>query len=207
MPKIALLNQTGEKVGDITLSDNIFGVENNQQVVFDTVIAERAAMRQGTQKAKTRAEVRGGGRKPWRQKGTGRARHGSIRSPQWRGGGVVFAPTPRSHAVKVNKKVARLAMRCALSSKVREGALIALEDLQLENFKTKTLVEVLNNIKADGKVLIITDGINPNVEIAGRNLPNVLTEQVSHISVYQILNASSLVITKEAIAKYEEVLK
>ena len=140
-------------------------------------------------------------------KGTGRARHGSIRSPQWRGGGVVFAPTPRSHAVKVNKKVARLAMRCALSSKVREGALIALEDLQLENFKTKTLVEVLNNIKADGKVLIITDGINPNVEIAGRNLPNVLTEQVSHISVYQILNASSLVITKEAIAKYEEVLK
>ncbi|HHU81024.1 MAG: 50S ribosomal protein L4 [Bacilli bacterium] len=207
MPKIALLNQTGEKVGDITLSDNIFGVENNQQVVFDTVIAERAAMRQGTQKAKTRAEVSGGGRKPWRQKGTGRARHGSIRSPQWRGGGVVFAPTPRSHAVKVNKKVARLAMRCALSSKVREGALIALEDLQLENFKTKTLVEVLNNIKADGKVLIITDGINPNVEIAGRNLPNVLTEQVSHISVYQILNASSLVITKEAIAKYEEVLK
>lgn len=207
MPKIALLNQTGEKVGDITLSDNVFGVENNQQVVFDTVIAERAAMRQGTQKAKTRAEVSGGGRKPWRQKGTGRARQGSIRSPQWRGGGVVFAPTPRSYAIKVNKKVAKLAMRCALSSKVREGALIALEDVQLENFKTKTLVEVLNNVKADGKVLVITDQVNPNLEIAGRNLPNVLTEQVSHISVYQILNASSLVITKDALAKYEEVLK
>lgn len=207
MPKIALLNQTGEKVGDITLSDNIFDVEGNQQVVFDTVIAERAAMRQGTQKAKTRAEVRGGGRKPWRQKGTGRARQGSIRSPQWRGGGVVFAPTPRSHAIKVNKKVVKLAMRCALSSKVREGAMVALESLHLEDFRTKLLVEVLNNVKADGKILVITSEVNPNLEIAGRNLPNVLIEQVSHVSVYQMLNASSLVITKEAIAKYEEVLK
>lgn len=207
MPKIVLLNQKGEKVGDLNLSEEVFGVEYNQQVVFDTVIAERAAMRQGTQKAKTRAEVSGGGRKPWRQKGTGRARQGSIRAPQWRGGGVVFPPTPRKYVLKVNKKVAKLAMRCALSSKVREGALIALDDIQLENFKTKSLVEVLKNLKVDGKVLIITNEVNPNLEIAGRNIPNVLTEQVSHISVYQILNASSLVITKDAIAKYEEVLK
>lgn len=207
MPKIVLLNQKGEKVGDLNLSEEVFGVEYNQQVVFDTVIAERAAMRQGTQKAKTRAEVSGGGRKPWRQKGTGRARQGSIRAPQWRGGGVVFPPTPRKYVLKVNKKVAKLAMRCALSSKVREGALIALDDIQLENFKTKSLVEVLKNLKVYGKVLIITNEVNPNLEIAGRNIPNVLTEQVSHISVYQILNASSLVITKDAIAKYEEVLK
>ena len=130
MPTVVLYKQDGSQVGQIELSEHVFGAEDKQQAIFDTVIAERAAMRQGTQKAKTRHEVRGGGKKPWRQKGTGRARQGSIRAPQWRGGGVVFAPTPRSHAIKVNKKVVRLAMRCALSTKGRENQIFVLEDLQ-----------------------------------------------------------------------------
>lgn len=207
MPNIALLKQTGEKIGEVALSETVFGVEDRQQAIFDTIVAERAAMRQGTQKAKTRAEVSGGGRKPWRQKGTGRARQGSIRAPQWRHGGVVFAPTPRSYAMKINKKVVKLAMRCALSSKVRENSVFVLDDLHLEDFKTKSLVEVLNNIKATGKILVLSTEVDPNVEIAGRNLPNVLIDKVSHASVYQMMNASALVITKDAIVQYEEVLK
>jgi large subunit ribosomal protein L4 len=207
MLNVALLKQTGEKIGDIQLSLEVFGVEDNQQVIYEVVKAERAGMRQGTQKAKTRAEVRGGGRKPWRQKGTGRARQGSIRSPQWRGGGVVFAPTPRSHAIKVNKKVVKLAMRCALSSKLRENQIFVLDELNLENFKTKSLVEVLSSVQASGKVLVVSTEVNPNVELAGRNIPNVSIQTVSHISVYDMMNASSLVITKDAIARYEEVLK
>ena len=172
----------------------------------ETVVAERAAMRQGTQKAKTRTEVSGGGRKPWRQKGTGRARQGSIRSPQWRGGGVVFAPTPRSHAVKVNKKVVKLATRCVLSEKVAENNLIALNKLELETCKTKGLVEVLNNVKASGKVLVLTAERDSNLELAGRNIPNVLVLTVSHASVYDLLNHDVVVLTKAAAAKYEEVL-
>lgn len=207
MLSIALLKQTGEKIGDIQLNPEIFGVEDNQQVIYEVIKAERAGMRQGTQKAKTRAEVRGGGRKPWRQKGTGRARQGSIRSPQWRGGGVVFAPTPRSHSIKVNKKVVRLAMRCALSSKLRENAMFVLDEIVLDNFKTKSLVEVLNNVQATGKILVVSNEVNPNVELAGRNIPNVSIQTVGHISVYDMMNASSLVITKDAIARYEEVLK
>ena len=174
MPTVKLFNQLGKEVGALELSEYVFGQEDNQQAIFDTVIAERAAMRQGTQKAKTRSEVSGGGRKPWRQKGTGRARQGSIRSPQWRGGGVVFAPTPRSYNLKVNKKVVRLAMRCALSSKVRENSFIALDQLVLESYKTKGLVQVLANVNASGKVLVITKEENGNVELAGRNIANVL---------------------------------
>lgn len=207
MPSIVLLNQTGKQVGELQLSDEIFGVEDHQQAIFDTIVAERAAMRQGTQKAKTRAEVRGGGKKPWRQKGTGRARQGSIRAPQWRGGGVVFAPTPRSHAIKVNKKVVRLAMKCALSSKVRDNELVVLDKIELANFKTKSLVEVLNNIKVSGKILVVLSETNPNVELAGRNIPNVVVENVNHVSVYQMMNANCLVITEDAITRYEEVLK
>jgi large subunit ribosomal protein L4 len=207
MPNIALLKQTGEKIGEVALSEAVFGVEDRQQAIFDTIVAERSAMRQGTQKAKTRAEVSGGGRKPWRQKGTGRARQGSIRAPQWRHGGVVFAPTPRSYAMKINKKVVKLAMRCALSTKVRDNNVFILDDLHLDDFKTKSLVEVLNNIKATGKILVLSTEVDPNVEIAGRNLPNVLVDKVSHASVYQMMNASSLVITKDAIVQYEEVLK
>lgn len=207
MPSIVLLNQLGQKVGDLQLSANVFAVEDHQQAVFDTIVAERAAMRQGTQKAKTRSEVSGGGRKPWRQKGTGRARQGSTRSPQWRGGGVVFAPTPRSYVMKVNKKVVRLAMKCALTYKVQESKLIALNELTLENFKTKGLVEVLNNVKAEGKILVITKEANDLLELAGRNIPNVLVETASHVSVYQMMNASCVVMTQDAVAYYEEVLK
>ncbi len=207
MPSIVLLNQLGQQVGELALSENVFAVENHQQAVFDTIVAERAAMRQGTQKAKTRSEVSGGGRKPWRQKGTGRARQGSTRSPQWRGGGVVFAPTPRSYVMKVNKKVVRLAMKCALTYKVQENKLIALNELTLQNFKTKGLVEVLNNVKAEGKILVITKEANDLVELAGRNIPNVLVETANHVSVYQMMNASCVVMTQDAVAYYEEVLK
>jgi large subunit ribosomal protein L4 len=207
MPSIVLLNQLGQQVGELTLSENVFAVENHQQAVVDTIVAERAAMRQGTQKAKTRSEVSGGGSKPWRQKGTGRARQGSTRSPQWRGGGVVFAPTPRSYVMKVNKKVVRLAMKCALTYKVQENKLIALNELALQNFKTKGLVEVLNNVKAEGKILVITKEANDLVELAGRNIPNVLVETACHVSVYQMMNASCVVMTQDAVAYYEEVLK
>ena len=208
MPKVVLYNQNGSNVGELELNDHVFGVEDNQQVIYDTVIAERAAMRQGTQKAKTRSEVRGGGRKPWRQKGTGRARQGSIRSPQWRGGGVVSAPTPRSHAIKINKKVVRLAMRCALSSKVRDNHIVVLDQLTLDTFKTKGLVEVLKTFHLENdKVVLALDEANGNVELAGRNLPNVLVGQYNHISVYQMMNAKHLVITKTAVEKFEEVLK
>lgn len=207
MPSVVLYDQTGKQVGDLELSEQVFDVAPHAQAVFETVVASRAAMRQGTQKAKTRTEVSGGGKKPWRQKGTGRARQGSIRSPQWRGGGVVFAPTPRSHAVKVNKKVVKLATKCVLSEKVRENNFIALESLQLENHKTKGLVEVLKNVKAEGKVLLLLSERDNNIELAGRNIPNVLVLTVSHASVYDLLNSSVLVVTKDAVAKYEEVLQ
>ena len=207
MPSVVLLDQQGNKVKDLALSENVFNVKEHQQAIFDTVVAELAAMRQGTQKAKTRSEVRGGGKKPWRQKGTGRARQGTIRAPQWRGGGVVFAPTPRTYKLKVNKKVVRLAMRCALTSKVQENSLIAVNEITLENFKTKSLVEVLNNVKASGKILVITEQPDNYLEIAGRNIPNVLVETASHVSVYQMMNASCVVMTEDVVAYYEEVLK
>lgn len=208
MPTVVLYKQDGSQAGEIELNENIFDVAEAQQAIFDTVIAERAAMRQGTQKAKTREEVRGGGRKPWRQKGTGRARQGSIRAPQWRGGGVVFAPTPRSHAIKVNKKVVRLAMRCALSCKVRENQFYCLEDIQLASYKTKGLIEVLKALNVTGKkVIVVLDDVNANVELAGRNLPTVFVSTQAHASVMQMMHADSLVITKAAVKKYEEVLK
>lgn len=208
MPKVVLYNQTGSQVGEIELSEHVFGVEDHQQAIFDTVIAEQAAKRQGTQKAKTRSEVSGGGRKPWRQKGTGRARQGTIRAPQFRGGGVVFAPVPRSYVLKVNKKVARLAMRCALSNKVREGQIYVVESLELADFKTKSLVKVINDLKVNGrKVAIVLEDANGNVEIAGHNLPYLLVQQYNHISVYEMMNVSSLIITKAAVEKFEEVLK
>ena len=208
MPKVVLYNQKGSQVGELELSEHVFGVEDHQQAIFDTVIAEQAAKRQGTQKAKTRSEVSGGGRKPWRQKGTGRARQGTIRAPQFRGGGVVFAPVPRSYDLKVNKKVARLAMRCALSSKVREGQIYVVDTLELADFKTKSLVKVLEDLKVNGrKVAVVIEDVNANVEIAGHNLPYLLVEQYNHISVYEMMNVNSLVITKAAVEKFEEVLK
>lgn len=208
MPKVVLYNQTGSQIGELELSENVFGVEDHQQAIFDTVIAEQAAKRQGTQKAKTRSEVSGGGKKPWRQKGTGRARQGTIRAPQFRGGGVVFAPVPRKYELKVNKKVARLAMRCALSSKVREGQIYVVDSLELADFKTKSLVKVINDLKVNGrKIAVVIEDVNANVEIAGHNLPYLLVEQYNHISVYEMMNVNSLIITKAAVEKFEEVLK
>ena len=208
MPKVDVYDIKGKKVSDIELADSVFGIEPNENIVHAVLVNYLANQRQGTQSTKTRAEVRGGGRKPWRQKGTGRARQGSIRSPQWRGGGVVFAPTPRSHAIKINKKVVRLAMRCALSSKVRDNHIVVLDQLTLDTFKTKGLVEVLKTFHLENdKVVLALDEANGNVELAGRNLPNVLVGQYNHISVYQMMNAKHLVITKTAVEKFEEVLK
>ena len=208
MPKVVLYNQKGSQVGELELSEHVFGVEDHQQAIFDTVIAEQAAKRQGTQKAKTRSEVSGGGRKPWRQKGTGRARQGTIRAPQFRGGGVVYAPVPRSYDLKVNKKVARLAMRCALSSKVRENQIFVVDSLELADFKTKNLVEIIDNLQVKGrKVAIVLEDTNANVELAGRNVPYLLVQHYNHISVYEMMNVNSLIITKAAVEKFEEVLK
>lgn len=207
MPSIVVLNQLGEEVGKINLSKDVFGVEPNMQAVYEVVKAERAAMRQGTHKTKTRTEVSGGGRKPWRQKGTGRARHGSIRSPQWRGGGVVFGPTPRSHSVKVNKKVVKLALKSLLSDRFKNKKIVVVDKFELEDFKTKSLVAVLNNLKAEGKVVIITNEENFNLSTAGRNLPNVYVQTKQHLSVYDLTNADMYIATTDAIKKYEEELK
>lgn len=207
MPSIVVYNQLGAEVGKINLNENVFGIEPNMQVVYDVVNAERAAMRQGTHKTKTRTEVRGGGRKPWRQKGTGRARQGSIRSPQWRGGGVVFGPTPRSYSVKVNKKVVKLAIKSLLSDKFVNNNIIVVDKIQLEDYKTKGLVAVLNNLNAKGKIVVITTEEDFNLFTAGRNIPNVYVQTKQHLSVYDLINADMYVTTEEAIKKYEEDLK
>jgi len=212
MPSVTLLNQTGKKAGTLELSQEVFGYNTledrcSEQVVFDTVIAQRAGMRQGTQKAKTRTEVSGGGKKPWRQKGTGRARQGSIRSPQWVGGGVVFAPVPRSHAIKVNKKVVMNATKWVLSNKLSENKLIAVKEIKLEAAKTKELATILKNVKAEGKILVVLEDRNDEIELAGRNIPNALVLSVAHASVYELLDASVVVATKAALEKYEEVLR
>jgi large subunit ribosomal protein L4 len=206
MPKYALLNQAGDKVKDIKLNDDVFGIEPNQQALYDVVKAQRAAMRQGTQKAKTRSEVRGGGRKPWRQKGTGRARQGSIRSPQWRGGGVVFAPVPRDYDLKVNRKVRQLALKSAYSAKVAEGEFIALDKFELAEIKTKAFAEVLSNVKATGRTLVILGESNETLELSGRSINGVEVNTWDHVSVYDILRAHNVVLTTGAIEKIEEVL-
>jgi len=206
MPKLALLNQAGESVGNIELSDSVFGVEENQQVIYDVVKAQRASMRQGSSKVKNRTEVRGGGRKPYRQKGTGHARQGSIRAPHYVGGGVVFGPTPRSYEYKINKKIRRLALKVALSDKVRSNSLVALDKLELENNKTKGVVQVLNNLKVTGKTMVVLENANELLDIASRNLPNVTTVTYSHTSVYDILNADVIIATEDALKKIEEAL-
>ena len=206
MPKVALLNQTGENIGKIELSDSVFAVEPNKQVVFDVVKAQRAAMRQGTHKTKSRGEVRGGGRKPWKQKGTGRARSGSTRSPIWVGGGVVFGPTPRDYSFKVNKKVRRLALKSVLSSKVKEDSLMVLDKLSLESIQTKGMVEVLNNLKITGKIMIVLPENNEVVALSAKNIPGLTVTTVSHASVYEIMNFRTLVMTADAVKLYEEVL-
>ncbi|KXG74782.1 50S ribosomal protein L4 [Thermotalea metallivorans] len=205
MPKVALLNVSGQQVGEIELSDSVFGVEINQNVLHEAVKNYLANQRQGTQSAKTRAEVRGGGRKPWRQKGTGRARQGSIRAPQWVGGGVVFAPKPRDYRYTLPKKVKRLAMKSALSSKVQTENIIVLDELNLDVPKTKDMVNILKNLNVEKKALIVMDEKNDNIIRSARNIPGVTTTLVTTLNVYDILNHDKFIITKDAVHKVEEV--
>lgn len=206
MPSVSVLNQLGTEVSKIDLNDKVFAIEPNMQAVYDVVNAQRAGMRQGTHKTKTRTEVSGGGRKPWRQKGTGRARQGSTRSPQWVGGGTVFGPTPRSYSVKVNRKVVQVALKSILSARLAANSLIVVDKLELEDFKTKSLVAVLNNLDVNGKIVVITTEEDVNLSIAGRNIPNVYVQTKSHLSVYDLINSDVLVVTEEAVKKYEEEL-
>ncbi|PDG84385.1 50S ribosomal protein L4 [Listeria monocytogenes] len=206
MPKLSLLKQDGTNAGEITLNDTVFGIEPNEKVVVDVILSQRASLRQGTHKVKNRSEVRGGGRKPWRQKGTGRARQGSIRSPQWRGGGVVFGPTPRSYAYKLPKKVRRLAIKSILSSKVNEEKLVVLEGLTFDAPKTKEFAAFLKNISVDTKALIVVAGESENVELSARNLQGITVIPAKSISVLEVAKHDKLIITKAAVEKVEEVL-
>ncbi|EOK4832784.1 50S ribosomal protein L4 [Listeria monocytogenes] len=206
MPKLSLLKQDGTNAGEITLNDTVFGIEPNEKVVVDVILSQRASLRQGTHKVKNRSEVRGGGRKPWRQKGTGRARQGSIRSPQWRDGGVVFGPTPRSYAYKLPKKVRRLAIKSILSSKVNEEKLVVLEGLTFDAPKTKEFAAFLKNISVDTKALIVVAGESENVELSARNLQGITVIPAESISVLEVAKHDKLIITKAAVEKVEEVL-
>ena len=205
MPNVAVLDMAGKKVGTIDLADAIFGIEPNVAVMHDMVVNYLANQRQGTQSALTRAEVSGGGRKPWRQKGTGRARQGSTRAPQWTHGGVAFAPKPRSYRFTVNKKVRRLAMKSALSAKCAAEEIVILDSLQMTEFKTKTVANMLAAVGADKKTLIVLPEVNNFVIKSAGNIAGVKTAQVNTINVYDILNADKLVIVKDAVAKIEEV--
>ncbi|SES39903.1 50S ribosomal protein L4 [Psychrobacillus sp. OK032] len=206
MAKVSLLNQAGSSVGEIELNDKVFGIEPNEAVLFEAIIAQRASLRQGNHKVKNRSEVAGGGRKPWRQKGTGRARQGSIRSPQWRGGGVVFGPTPRSYSYKLPKKVRRLALLSALSSKVRDESIVVLEGLAFDAPKTKEFVKVLSNLSIDKKALFVTADLDENVALAARNIPGITVVSASGINVLDLVGHEKLVLTKSAVEKVEEVL-
>lgn len=207
MSTVKVLNQEGSIVKDLELNDEIFGVEANMQVVYDVVNAERAAMRQGTHDTKGRSEVSGGGKKPWRQKGTGRARQGTTRAPQWVGGGIVFGPTPRSYAVKTNKKAVKLAKKCLLSNKLALGKLVVVDGFNMEGFKTKDFAKILGNLNASGKVVVALDSENTNVTIASNNIPNVYVQNYSHLSVYDLINADMYILTEATVKKYEEELK
>lgn len=205
MPNVNVLDIKGNSVGSIDLPESLFGVEVNEHVVYEVVKNQLANKRQGTQSAKTRAEVRGGGRKPWRQKGTGRARQGSIRSPQWRGGGTVFAPKPRDYSYSVPKKVRRLALKSLLTSKVLEEEIIVLNELRLEEISTKTAKKVLEAIKADKTAYVVVDEANENVYRSFRNIPGVEVVVVNNMNVYDLIKHNSLIITEAAINKAEEV--
>ena len=204
MANVSVYNMEGKEVGQIELNDSIFAVEVNEHLVHMAVVAQLANKRQGTQSAKTRAEVRGGGRKPWRQKGTGHARQGSTRSPQWTGGGVVFAPKPRDYSFKMNRKEKALAIKSALTSRVNEKKIYVLDELNFSEIKTKQMVNVLNNLNVN-KALVVLGEKNENVQASAKNIPTVRTALSSTINVYDILKYDSLVITKEAVAKIEEV--
>jgi large subunit ribosomal protein L4 len=206
MPKVALYDMSGKEIEKIDLKDSIFGIEPNTAVLHDAVVMQQASLRQGTHKVKDRSEVSGGGRKPWRQKGTGRARVGSTRSPIWVGGGTTFGPTPRSYAYKLPKKVRRLALKSALSSKVIANELIVLKELSFAAPKTKEMVNLLANLKVDSKVLIVDKDYNDNAILSLRNIPGVKFVTAEGISVYDILYHDKLIITKEAVERIEEVL-
>jgi len=205
VPKLDILNVSGERVGEIELGENIFGIEVNQSVLHDTVKNYLANQRQGTQSAKTRSEVRGGGKKPFRQKGTGRARQGTIRAPHYVGGGVAFAPKPRDYSYKLPKKVKRLALKSALSSKVNNNEIIVVEELKMEAPKTKDMINILANVKAGRKTLIVLSEKDDVILKAAQNIPGVQTTFVGQINVYEILNHGTFLATKEAISKLEEV--
>lgn len=205
MPNVNVLNQKGEHVGNIDLCEELFAATINEHAVYEVVKNQLANKRQGTQSAKTRAEVRGGGRKPWRQKGTGRARQGSIRSPQWRGGGVVFAPKPRDYSYAVPKKVKRVALKSVLTSKVVEEEIIVLDALNLDAFSTKEAKGILNNIKADKTALVVIDEKNDYIYKSFRNIPGVEIVVVNNMNVYDILKHNSFIITQDAVKKAEEV--
>lgn len=205
MPKVNVLNLSGDKVEEITLAEEIFGIEPNEHAVYEAVKNILANRRQGTQSAKTRAEVKGGGKKPWRQKGTGRARQGSIRAPQWTGGGIVFAPQPRDYSYKIPKKVRRLALKSVLSSKVQTEDMIVLDALVLEEASTKKAVEILKNIDAKEKAIVLVADGSDNVRKSFRNIPKVATLALGEINVYDLLKYDTVVLTKEAVQKIEEV--
>ncbi len=204
MAKVTLFKQDGSNAGEIELNDAIFGIEPNESVIFDAVIMQRASLRQGTHAVKNRSAVRGGGRKPWRQKGTGRARQGSIRSPQWVGGGTVFGPTPRSYSYNLPKKMRRLAIRSALSQKVSEESFVVVDELQAS--KTKEFKSVLSNLNMDSKVLLVLEGNNEGAYLAARNLPNVKVIDDRNVNVLDVVNYDQILITKEALSTVEEAL-
>ena len=204
MANVAVYNMEGKEVDKIELNDSIFGVEINEHLVHMAVLQQLANKRQGTQKAKTRSEVRGGGRKPWRQKGTGHARQGSTRSPQWTGGGVVFAPKPRDYSFKMNKKEKRIALLSALSSKVADNKIVVLDAFNLDEVKTKKFAEVMSNLKVD-KALVVIEGENKNVVLSERNIPTVKVSATNEINTYDVLKYETLVVTKAAVEKLEEV--
>ena len=205
MPTVAVLNMAGKEVEKMELAEGVFGIEPNVSVMNDMVKAYLANQRQGTQSALTRSEVSGGGRKPWRQKGTGRARQGSTRAPQWTHGGIVFAPKPRSYSYVLNKKVKRLALKSVLSAKAAQGEIVVVDKIALDAIKTKDFRSFLSAVKADGKAAVITPEVNEVVVKSARNLPGVTTAPAKLINVYDLLNAKTLVIDKEALAVIEEV--
>lgn len=205
MPRVALYNMNGDQVGEIDLKEEVFGVPVHQQALHDAVTMQLAGRRRGTHDTKTRAEVSGGGRKPWRQKGTGRARHGSIRSPIWRGGGIVFGPHPRDYSFRIPRKVRRLAMKSALSSKVSGGTIVVLDELKFDAPKTKDMVKILENLKVNNKALVVTAERDDTVYKSARNIPGVKPLSVPGLNVYDLLAHPTLVITKDAVAKVEEV--
>ncbi len=205
MPKVDVLSIDGKKVKELELNENVFGIEPNENIVHSVIVNYLANQRQGTQNTKTRAEVSGGGRKPWRQKGTGRARQGSIRAPQWIKGGIALGPRPRSYSYKINKKEKRLAIKSILSSKVAEKELVVLDKLELKEIKTANMVKVLNNVKAEGKTLILLPANNENVLKSSRNIEGVKTLTVDTINAYDLVKYNNLVVTEDTVKKLEEV--